>query len=178
MTPPSSILVFLLGSTLSTWLRFDRGAVVVSLVALLVTVAATLAVSVIEARRLPALVLPDAVRELEAKSFLTQAEERRFVAALREDHRLRQLAEWRQIERRGPGRLIGPRAAFNYFWACLCVHLIPPGLVPASLLPWAPRTALVLVSLAVAATALAVPFGLRDWARVLRAIEFEERGRA
>lgn len=174
MTHRSSILVFLLGSTLSAWLHFDRGAPGVSLVVMLMTVAAILAISLREARRTPPLVLPSAVNELSGREHLTPEEEQRFGAALRDDHHKRQLQAWREIQRHGPARLIGPRAAFYYFWSCVFVLVAPPSAVPAHVLPWVPRFALVLTVVALAAIAVAVPLGLRDWKRVLRSLETDE----
>ena len=177
MTYPSSILAFLLGSTLSAWLRFDRGRLVVSLVVMLISVAAALAISLLEARRAPPLVLPSAVNELGAREHLTPEEEQRFVAALQKDHHDRQLRAWRGIQRKGPASLIGRRAAFYYFWSCVFVLAVPPRAVPAHMLPWVPRFALVLTTLAVTAIAVAAPLGLRDWKRVLRSLETDGVGK-
>ena len=175
MTHPSSVLVFLFGSTLSAWFRFDRGALLVGLFVLLVSIAGVFATWLLEARRAPPLVLPGAVNELSGRDHLTPEEERRFAAALREDHDKRQLETWREVQRQGPAGLIGPRAAFYYFWSCVIVLvLVPPGVVPAQVLPLVPRFALVLATIALATLAVAVPLGLRDWRRVLRSLESEQ----
>ena len=179
MTYPSSVLVFLLGSTLSAWLRFDRGALLVGLFVLLISIAGVVATWLLEARRAPPLVLPNAVKELSGRQRLTPEEERRFATELREDHDNRQLKAWREIQRQGPASLIGPRVAFCYFWSCVIVLVVvPPGVVPAHTLPLAPRFALVLTTVAVATLTVAVPLGLRDWKRVLRALESADATKA
>jgi hypothetical protein len=126
----------------------------------------------LEARRAPRLVLPSEVEELGARDQLTPDEERRFVDALRAHHRQQQWEVWRDLRRRGPGALIGPRAAFYYFWLCVVVlAVLPPTAVPSDVLPRVPRFVLVLTSLALAVIAVAVPLGWRDWRRVVRSLE-------
>jgi hypothetical protein len=172
MTQLSSVLVFLLGSTLSAWLRFDRGALLVSLVVLLVSLIGVVVTWLLEARRAPPLVWPRAVNELGSRERLTPEEERRFAAALREDHVKRQMEAWRKIQRHGPASLILPRAAFYYFWLCVFVLvLVPRRAVPGDVLPWVPRSVLVLTTIALAALVIAAPLGVRDWKRVLRSLE-------
>ena len=175
MTYRSSVLVFLLGSTLSAWFRFDRGALLAGLFVLLVTIIGVFATWLLEARRAPPLVLPAAVNELSSRDHLTPEEERRFASELREDHYKRQLTSWRAVQRQGPASLIGPRAALYYFWSCVIVLVVvPPGVVPAHVLPLVPRFTLVLATIALATLAVAVPLGLRDWKRVLRSLESDE----
>jgi hypothetical protein len=175
MTYPSSVLVFLLGSTLSAWFRFDRGALLLGLLVLLASIAGVFATWLLEARRAPPLVLPGAVNELSGRDHLTPEEERRFAAELQEDHYKRQVQAWREVQRQGPASLIGPRAAFCYFWSCVIVLVVvPPGVVPAHVLPLVPRSTLVLTTVALATVAVAVPLGLRDWKRVLRSLESDD----
>lgn len=179
MTHPSSVLVFLLGSMLSAWLRFDRGALLVGLFVMLVSVAGVVATWLLEAKRAPLLVLPGAVNDLAGREHLTPEEERRFAVELRKDHSKRQREAWREIQRQGPASLIGPRAAFCYFWSCVVVlAVVPPRVVPVDVLPWVPRFALVLTTVALAALAVAVPLGLRDWKRVLRSLETDDAAKA
>jgi acetyl esterase/lipase len=84
----------------------------------------------------------------------------------------RHLKVWRDLQRQGPEALIGPRAAFYYFWLCVFVlAVVPPTVVPSDVLPRLPRFVLVLTSLALGVIAVAVPLGLRDWRRVVRSLE-------
>jgi hypothetical protein len=172
MTRPPAAAIFLLGSTLSAWLRFDRSALLAGWIVMLVCLAAVMVTWWLEARRAPRLVLPSEVEELGARDRLTSDEEQRFAEALRAHHRQTQREAWRDIHRQEPGALIGPRAALYYFWLCVFVlAVVPPAAVPADVLPRLPRFVLVLTSLALAALAVAVPLGLRDWRQVGRSLD-------
>ena len=171
MTRFPAAAVFLLGSTLSAWLRFDRGPLVIGWIAMLVCLAATIAMWLREAKRVPQLSLPSDVEQLGARDQLTPEEEKRFADALQTHHREMQRKVWLTIQRQGPGALIGPRAALYYFWLCvLVIALLPATAVPDSLLPQLPRFLLVLLSLAVASLAVAAPLALRDWRNVARSL--------
>jgi hypothetical protein len=172
MTHFPAAAIFLVGSTLSAWLRFDKGALVVGWIVMLVCIAGVMVTWWLEARRAPRPVLPGEVQELGARDPLTPDEEQRFVDALRAHHRHTQREVRRDVQRQGPGALIGPRAAFYYF--CLCVFalaVLPPTAVPSDVLPRLPRFVLVLTLLALAVMTVAVPLGLRDWRRVVRSLE-------
>jgi hypothetical protein len=172
MTYFPAAAIFLLGSTLSAWLRFDKGALLASWIVMLVCIAGVMVTWLLEARRAPRLVFPSEVQELGARDQLTPDDEQRFVDALRAHHRQTQREVWRDLQRQGPGALIGPRAAVYYFWLCVfVVAVLPPAAVPSDVLPRLPRFALMLTSLALAVIAVAVPLGLRDWRRVVRSLE-------
>jgi hypothetical protein len=179
MTHFRAAAIFLLGSTLSAWLRFDKGALLVGWIVMLVCIAGVMVTWVFEARRAPRLMFPSEVQELGARDQLTPDEEQRFVHALRAHHRQTQRAVWRDLQRQGPGALIGPRAAFYYFWLCVFVlAVLPPAAVPSDVLPRLPRFVLVLTSLALAVIAVAVPLGFRDWRRVVRSLKDSTDARA
>ena len=172
MTDFPAAAIFLLGSTLSAWLRFDRGAQLAGWIVMLVCIAGVMMAWWLAARRAPAIVFPSEVQELAARDELTPDEEKRFGDALRAHHRQTQRDVWRDLQRRGPAALIVPRAAFYYFWLCVVVlAVLPPAAVPGDVLPRVPRFVLVLTSLALAAMAVAVPLGWRDWRRVVRSLE-------
>jgi hypothetical protein len=112
---------------------------------MLVCIAGVMVTRLLEARRAPRLVFPREVRELGARDQLTPDEEQRFGDALRAHHRQTQREVWRDLQRQGPGALIGPRAAFYYFWLCVFVlAVLPPTAVPSDVLPRLPRFVLVL----------------------------------
>jgi hypothetical protein len=74
----------------------------------------------------------------------------------------------------GPGPLVAARTAFYYL--CLsffALALLPPSVVPASLLPGLPRFLVVLLPLAAVSLAAAAPLGLRDWRRARKALSEE-----
>jgi hypothetical protein len=168
MTTFPSAAIFLIASTVAAWLRFDKGLVATSWIVMLLGLAGTMASWLFEVRRVPRLAIPDYVEPAGSPSLTA---EERFVEALRADHRQRQLETWRDIKRRGPGSLIGPRAAFYYFWLCVFVlAVVPPSTVPRDLLPQLPRFSVVLLSLAGLAVTIAVPLGLRDWTGVQRSL--------
>ena len=172
MTYFPAAVIFLLGSTLSAWLRFDKGALLLSWIVMLVCIAGVMVTWLLKARRAPRLVFSREVQELGARDQLTPDEERRFGDALQAHHRQTQREVWRDLQRQGPGALIGPRAAVYYFWLCVfVVAVLPPAAVPSDVLPRLPRFVLVLTSLALAVIAVAVPLGLRDWRRVVRSLE-------
>jgi hypothetical protein len=172
MTHFPAAAIFLLGSTLSAWLRFDKGALLAGWIVMLVCIAGVMVTWWLEARRAPRLVLPSEVEELGARDHLTPDQEQRFADALRAHHRQKQREVWRDLQRQGPGALIGPRAAFYYFWLCVVVlAVLPPTAVPSDVLSRVPRFVLVLTSLALAVLAVAVPLGWRDWRRVVRSLE-------
>jgi hypothetical protein len=172
MTHFPAVAIFLLGSTLAAWLRFDKGALLVSWIVMLACIACVIVTWWLEARRAPRLVFPSEVQELGARDQLTPDEEQRFGDALREHHRRMQREVWQDLQRRGPGALIGPRAALYYFWLCVCVlAVLPPTAVPGHVLPRLPRFVLVLTSLAIAAIAVALPLGWRDWRRAVRSLD-------
>ena len=172
MTHFPAAAIFLAGSTLSAWLRFDRGVPLVSWMVMLVCIAGVMVTWLREARHAPPIVFPSEVQELGARDHLTPDEERRFGEALRAHHRQAQREAWRDLQRRGPWALIGPRAAFCYFWLCVFVlAILPPSAVPSDVLPRVPRFVLVLTSLALVVVAVAVPLGWRDWRRVVRSLE-------
>jgi hypothetical protein len=163
--------IFLLGSTLSAWLRFDKGALLAGWIVMLARIAAVMVIWVLAARRAPPLVFPADIEELGARARLTADEEQRFADALQAHHRQTQRDAWRDLQRQGPGALIGPRAALYYFWLCVVVlAILPPTAVPGDVLPGLPRFVLVLSALALVALAVAVPLGLRDWRRVVRSL--------
>ena len=172
MTSFPAAAVFLLGSTLSAWLRFERGAQLAGWIVMLVCIAGVMMAWWLAARRAPPIVFPSEVQELGARDQLTPDEERRFGEALRAYHRQAQREVWRDLQRRGPLALIGPRAAFCYFWLCVFVlAVLPRSAVPSGVLPRVPRFVLVLTSLALVVVAVAVPLGWRDWRRVVRSVE-------
>ena len=172
MTHFPAAAIFLLGSTLSAWLRFDRGNLLVGWIVMLASIAGVLVTAWLEARRAPRLVFPSEVQELGARDQLTPDEEQRFGDALRAHHRHTQREVWRDLQRQGPGALIGPRAALYYFWLCVVVlAVLPPTAVPSDVLPRLPRFVLVLTALALAVIVVAVPLGWRDWRRVVRSLE-------
>jgi len=172
MTHFAAAAIFLLGSTLSAWLRFDKGALLFGWIVMLVCIAGAMVTWLREGTRAPRLMFPSEVQELGARDQLTPDEEQRFVDALRAHHRQTQREVWRDLQRRGPEALIGPRAACYYFWLCVFVlAVLPPTAVPSDVLPGLPRFVLVLMSLALAVIAVAVPLGLRDWRRVVRSLE-------
>ena len=171
--PRSFITVGLIvGSILSAWLRFDAGLVVLSSILLLLCIIGAVAGWVFEARRAPHIALPSDVQELGSRDQLTSAEEAQFADSLRTWHRHQQREAWREIDRQGPGPQIRLRAAVYYLWLCLfALTLLPPSAVPSVLLPQLPRSAIVLLPLAVAALAVAVPLGIRDWRRARRSLD-------
>lgn len=171
---PRSLLMtgFVFGSTFAAWLRFDAGSVALSWIVMLICIAAVLAGALLQSKRAPHLALPPEVQELGSRAHLTSEEEERFADALRAWHRQNQREAWLEIRRDGPGSLIRPRAAIYYFWlSIVAVAVLPPTLVPSALIPQLPRFAVVLLPLAAAALAVAVPLGLRDWRRVLRSLD-------
>ena len=113
MTHFRAMAIFLLGSTLSAWLRFDGGAALVGWIVMLVCIAGVMLTWLREAKRAPPLVLPSEVEELGARDQLTPDEEQRFADALRAHHRQMQRDTWRELQRQGPAALIGPRLVFT-----------------------------------------------------------------
>ena len=139
---------------------------------MLLCIAGVMVTWLLKARRVPRLMFPSEVQELAGRDQLTPDDEQRVVDALRAHHRQTQREVWRDLQRQGPGALIGPRAAVYYFWLCVfVVAVLPPAAVPSDVLPRLPRFVLVLTSLALAVIAVAVPLGLRDWRRVVRSLE-------
>jgi hypothetical protein len=172
MTGSASAAVFFLGSTLSAWLRFDKGALLLSWIVMLLSIGGVMVTWLRESRRAPPLSFPIEVQQLGDREELTPDEERRFAEALRAHHRETQRKIWLDLQRQGPLALIGPRAALYYRWLCLFVlAVLPPSVVPGDLLPALPRFVLVLTSLALAVIAVAVPLGWRDWRRVVRSLK-------
>ena len=167
-----SAVIFLGASTLAAWLRFDKAMVATSWAVMLLGLAGTIASWLFEARRVPSVAIPDYI-EPAGSPALTKEE--RFVESLRAHHRRIQLETWRDIQRQGPGSLIGPRAAVYYFWLCIFVlAFAPPTAVPRDLLPQLPRFSVVLLSLAALAMIVAVPLGLRDWQGILQSLKNSE----
>jgi hypothetical protein len=164
----------ILGSILSAWLRFDAGFLVLSLIVLVICIVGAFAGWLFLARRAPHIELPSDVQELGDRDQLTSAEEARFADSLRTWHQHQQQDAWREIDRQGPGPQIRLRAAVYYLWLCLfALTVLPPTAVPSVLTSQLPRSAIVLVPLAVAALAVAVPLGIRDWRRARRSLGSE-----
>jgi hypothetical protein len=78
MTHFPAAAILLAGSTLSAWLRFDRGVPLVSWIVMLVCIAGVMVTWLVEARHAPPIVFPSEVQELGARDQLTPDEERRF----------------------------------------------------------------------------------------------------
>lgn len=180
MSDLGSAITLLIGSTLSAWLRFDRGSPLAGWITMLACIAVLMAGALLDARR-KGYFRPKADDEDEAESESTSSseEDQRFVDALRSHHQQMQLEHWREIRQQGPGALIFPAAGLIYFWLCVFVlAFVPPWAVPAEVLPRVPRSVLVLSSLATLAVVVAVPLGLRNWWRVLQSLRGVEDVRA
>jgi hypothetical protein len=162
---------FLLGSTISAWLRFDGGFVGMSWIVMLLSIAAIAAGLLHQAKRVLPLRSSRLVQESYAGEDLNREPGKRFVQELGKHHSHQQREVWHRIQRLGPGTLIGPRVTRYYFWLCLvALAVLPPTVVPRDLMPQLPRFAFVLVPLAVVALAVAIPLGLRDWRRAVRSL--------
>jgi hypothetical protein len=162
----------ILGSILSAWLRFDAGLVALSLFVLLICIISAFAGWVIASKRMPPIALPSDVQELGSRDQLTSEEEAQFAGSLRTWHQRQQHEAWREIARQGPGPQIRLRAAVYYLWLSLfALTVLPPGAVASLSMSQLPRCAVVLLPLALAALAVAVPLGIRDWRRARRSLE-------
>jgi len=162
----------ILGSILSAWLRFDAGLVALNLIVLLICVIGAFAGWVFASKRVPPIALPSDVQELGSRDQLTSEEDAQFASSLRTWHRRQQHEAWREIARQGPGPQIRLRAAFYYLWLSLfALTIVPPRAVPSLFMSQLPRCAIVLLPLALAALAVAVPLGIRDWRRARRSLD-------
>jgi hypothetical protein len=162
----------IVGSIVSAWLRFDAGAVALSAIVLLLCIVGAVAGWLFDAKHAPPIVLPTDVQELGKRDQLTSAEEAQFADSLRTWHQRQQREAWRDIDRRGPGAQIRLRAAVYYLWlSFFALTVLPPRAVPSLWMSGLPRFVIVLLPLAVAALAVAVPLGVRDWQRARRSLE-------
>ena len=162
----------ILGSIVSAWLRFDAGLVALSSIVFVICIVVAMAGWWFESRRVPNIELPSDVQELSNRDQLTSAEEKQFADSLQSWHRRQQQQAWSEISRQGPGPLIRLRAAVYYLWLCFfALTVVPPAAVPSAVMSQLPRFAIVLLTLAVAALAFAVPLGIRDWKRARRSLD-------
>jgi len=167
----------ILGSILSAWLRFDAGFVLLSAVLFLICIIGAMAGWFFAAKRVPHLQFPPDVQELANRDELTSAEETRFADSLRTWHRQQQRAAWREIDRQGPGPLIRTRAALYYLWlSAFALTVLPPSIVPSVYTSQLPRSAVIVLSLALVSIAVAVPLGIRDWQRARRSLHSSGQG--
>jgi energy-coupling factor transporter transmembrane protein EcfT len=164
----------IVASILAAWLRFDLGWYLLSWLFVLLCIAGAFAAWIARGRRLPPVQLPRSVEELGGREALTREEETRFADSLRAWHHRQQRSAWDEIVRGGPGPLVAARTAFHYLWlSFFALALLPPSVVPASLLPGLPRFLVVLLPLAAVSLAAAAPLGLRDWRRARKALSEE-----
>jgi hypothetical protein len=124
--PPILCSSFSSGRRYRLGCAFDRGALLVGLFVLLVSIAGVFATWLLEARRAPPAGPAGRRERTQWPRPSHPEEERRFATELREDHYKRQLKAWREVQRQGPASLIGPRAAFCYFWSCVIVLVVVP----------------------------------------------------
>jgi hypothetical protein len=160
-------LSLLFGFTVAAWLRFDQGAMLLSWLVVIASLAALVAGSLVHAKRVPAIVLP-AELQRSNKPELSPEESARFADALHAWHREKQQETWREISDGGPWVLVAHRAMILYFWATLLVLMLVPPSVPRSIVVPVPRFVVVLLPIAAIALLFGVPLGLSDWRRARR----------